>query len=149
MVITTTSSITDIIPYSLLKGGKKPTFGNHSVEKFLLSATKTLQQARPDNISLVIAIAPGQKIVNEAWKRPHKPVSITFYAFFEKKNTYNTFSVIETLSKILVSSYRQTKILALIDPLPTQVPPDFHLFSGEIKAKLISSGCLLYSAYGR
>jgi hypothetical protein len=148
MAIATTSpiSITQIIPYSLLEGGKEPIFGNLSVETLLLSATEALQQARPDNISLVIAVAPGQKLVNEAWNRRYKPDSITFYTFFKKDNT---FAAIETLSKIIAPSYRETKILVLIDPLPTKMVQDFHRFSGEIKAQLISSGCILYSAYGK
>ena len=148
MVIATVSpiSITKIIPYSLLGGGEQPTFGNRLVEKFLLSAKEALQQAHPDNISLVIAIAPGQKLVNEAWNRRYKPDSITFYTFFKKDNT---FAAIETLSKIIAPSYRETKILVLIDPLPTKMVQDFHRFSGEIKAQLISSGCILYSAYGK
>ena len=151
MAIATASpiSITEIIPYSLLEENKKPTFGNRSVEKFLLSATEALQQAHPDNISLVIAVAPGQKLVNEPWTRRYKPDSITFYTFFDKNNTYNTFSAIEALSKIIAPIYRETKILALIDPLPTKMTQDFHRFSGEIKAQLISSGCILYSAYGK
>ena len=110
MAIATASpiSITEIIPYSLLEGGEQPTFGNRSVEKFLLSAKEALQQARPDNISLVIAIAPGQKLVNEPWTRRYKPDSITFYTFF---NQDNTFAAIETLAKIVAPSYRETKIL--------------------------------------
>ncbi len=42
MAIATVSpiSITQIIPYSLLEENKKPTFGNRSVEKFLLSRKK-------------------------------------------------------------------------------------------------------------
>lgn len=148
MAIATVSpiSITQIIPYSLLEDGQKPTFGNRSVEKFLLSAKEALQQARPDNISLVIAIAPGQKLVNEPWTRRYKPDSITFYTFFNKDNT---FAAIEILSKIVAPSYRETKILVLIDPLPTKMVQDFHRFSGEIKAQLSSSGCILYSAYGK
>lgn len=148
MAIATASpiSINEIIPYSLLEGGEQPTFGNRSVEKFLLSAKEALQQARPDNISLVIAVAPGQKLVNEPWTRRYKPDSITFYTFFNKDNT---FAAIETLSKIISPSYRETKILALIDPLPTTMLQDFHRFSGEIKAQLSSSGCILYSAYAK
>lgn len=148
MAIATASpiSITQIIPYSLLEDGEKPTFGNRSVEKFLLSAKEALQQARPDNISLVIAVAPGQKLVNEPWTRRYKPDSITFYTFFNKDNT---FAAIEAISKIVAPSYRETKILVLIDPLPTNMVQNFHRFSGEIKAQLISSGCILYSAYGK
>jgi hypothetical protein len=148
MAIATASpiSINEIIPYSLLEGGEQPTFGNRSVEKFLLSAKEALQQARPDNISVVIVVAPGQKLVNEPWTRRYKPDSITFYTFFNKDNT---FAAIETLSKIIAPSYRETKILALIDPLPTKMLQDFHRFSGEIKARLSSSGCILYSAYDK
>jgi len=151
MAIATASpiSITEIIPYSLLEGGKKPTFGNRSVEKFLLSATEALQQAHPDNISLVIAVAPGQKLVNDPWTRRYKPDSITFYTFFDKNNNYKTFSAIEALSKIIAPIYRETKILALIDPLPTKMVQDFRRFSGEIKAQLSGSGCILYSAHGK
>ena len=148
MAIATASpiSITQIIPYSLLEGGEQPTFGNRSVETLLLSVAKTLQEVRPDNISVVIAVAPGQKLVNEPWTRRYKPDSITFYTFFNKDNT---FAAIETLSKIVAPSYRETKILVLIDPLPTKMVRDFHRFSGEIKAQLSSSGCILYSAYGK
>ncbi|MFM7437304.1 MAG: hypothetical protein ACKO2V_01665 [Snowella sp.] len=148
MAIATASPIliNEIIPYSLLEGGEQPTFGNRSVEKFLLSAKEALQQTHPDNISLVIAVAPGQKLVNEPWTRRYKPDSITFYTFFNKDNT---FAAIETLSKIIAPSYRETKILALIDPLPTKMLQDVHRFSGEIKARLSSSGCILYSASGK
>ena len=151
MAIATASpiSIIQIIPYSLLEGGEQPTFGNRSVEKFLLSAKEALQQARPDNISLVIAVAPGQKLVNEPWTRRYKPDSISFYTFFNKDNTYNTFSAIEALSKIIAPIYRETKILALIDPLPTKMVQDFRRFSGEIKAQLSGSGCILYSVHGK
>jgi hypothetical protein len=154
MAIATVSpiSITQVIPYSLLEEDKKPIFGNLSVEKLLLSAAKTLQEVRPDNISLVIAVAPSQKFVNEPWTRRYKPDSITFFTFFNKNNTYNTFSAIEALSKIIAPIYRETKILALlalIDPLPTKMVQDFRRFSGEIKAQLSGSGCILYSVHGK
>ena len=109
-----------------------------------MSAKEALQQARPDNISLVIAVAPGQKLVNEPWIRRYRPDSITFYTFFNKDNT---FTAIETLAKMIAPIYRETKILALIDPLPTKMIQDFHRFSGEIKLQLSSSSCILYYAY--
>ena len=141
MTATTVSpiSITQIIPYSLLENGKKPTFGNRSVEKFLLSATESLQQARPDNISLVIAIAPGQKLVNEPWQRHFKPDAITFYTFYKQGNA---FGAIETLSKIVATAYGENNILAMIDPY--QILKDFRLLSAEMRGNLANSGCLLY-----
>jgi len=141
MAIATASpiSITEIIPYSLLKGGKKPIFGNRSVETLLLSATEALQQARPDNISLVIAVAPGQKLVNEPWNRRYKPDSITFYTFFNKNNT---FAAIEAISDTLAEIYGQTKILPLTDAWSATVMKDLP---DDWYAKFTNSGCLIYS----
>ena len=141
MAIATVSpiSITEIIPYSLLKDGQKPIFGNRSVEKFLLSAKEALQQARPNNISLVIAVAPGQKLVNEPWNRRYKPDSITFYTFFNKNNT---FAAIEAISDTLAEIYGQTKILPLTDAWPATVTKDLP---DDWYAKFTNSGCLIYS----
>jgi hypothetical protein len=141
MAIATVSpiSITEIIPYSLLEDGRKPIFGNRSVEKFLLSAKEALQQARPNNISLVIAVAPGQKLVNEPWNRRYKPDSITFYTFFNKNNT---FAAIEAISDTLAEIYGQTKILPLTDAWPATVMKDLP---DDWYAKFTNSGCLIYS----
>jgi hypothetical protein len=135
-------STTKIIPYSLLEGGKKPIFGNRSVEKFLLSAAKILQQARPDNISLVIAVAPGQKLVNEPWTRRYKPDSITFYTFFNKDNT---FAAIEAISENLADIYCETKILPLTDAWSVKIAKNFLNLSDEWRTRLTNSGCLIYS----
>jgi hypothetical protein len=135
-------SITQIIPYSLLEDGQKPTFGNRSVEKFLLSAKEALQQARPDNISLVIAIAPGQKLVNEPWTRRYKPDSITFYTFFNKDNT---FAAIEAISENLADIYCETKILPLTDAWSVKIAKNFLNLSDEWRTRLTNSGCLIYS----
>ena len=134
MAIATASpiSITEIIPYSLLEGGEQPTFGNRSVEKFLLSAKEALQQARPDNISLVIAIAPGQKLVNEPWNRRYKPDSITFYTFFNKDNTF-------------AEIYGQTKILPLTDAWPVKIAKNFLALPDDWRTRFTNSGCLIYS----
>lgn len=144
MAIATDSpiSVTQIIPYSLLEGGKKPIFGNFSVEKLLLSAAKILQQARPDNISLVIAVAPGQKLVNEPWIRRYKPDSITFYTFFKKDNT---FAAIETISENLADIYCETKILPLTDAWSVKIAKNFLNLSNEWRTRLTNSGCLIYS----
>ncbi len=144
MAIATASpiSITDIIPYSLLEGGNKPTFGNRSVEKFLLSATESLQNACPDNISLVIAVAPGQKIVNEPWNRRHKPDSITFLTFFKKDNT---FAAIEVISNVLAEIYGETMILPITDAWPVKIAKNFLALSDELRTRLANSGCLIYS----
>ncbi len=145
-------STTKIIPYSLLGRGKKPNFGNTSVKKFLSSASKALQQAHPDNISLVIAVAPDKKInINKLWYyqppslRQHpwsghdKPDSITFYTFFKKDNT---FAAIETISDTLAEIYGQTKILPLTDSWPATVMEDLP---DDWYAKFANSGCLIYS----
>jgi hypothetical protein len=134
-------SITQIIPYSLLEDGEKPTFGNRSVEKFLLSAKEALQQARPDNISLVIAIAPGQKLVNEPWTRRYKPDSITFFTFFNKNNT---FAAIETISDTLADIYCETGILPLTDAWSIQIAKNFLALSDEWRTRFTNSGCLIY-----
>jgi hypothetical protein len=144
MAIATASpiSITQIIPYSLLEGGEQPTFGNRSVEKILLSAKEALQQARPDNISLVIAIAPGQKLVNEPWTRRYKPDSITFYTFFNKDNT---FAAIEAISDTLAEIYGQTKILPLTDAWPVKIAKNFLALPDDWRTRFTNSGCLIYS----
>jgi len=144
MAIATTLpiSITEIIAYSLLEGGKKPIFGNLSVEKLLLSVAKTLQEVRPDNISLVIAIAPGQKLVNEPWTRRYKPDSITFFTFFNKDNT---FAAIEAISENLADIYCETKIVPLTDAWSVKIAQNFLNLSDEWRARLTNSGCLIYS----
>lgn len=140
MAIATDSSIsvTDILPYSLLEGGNKPTFGNRSVEKFLLSATESLQQARPENISLVIAIAPGKTIINEPWNRRSKPDSITFFTFFKKDNT---FAAIEVISNALAEIYGKTMILPITDAWPIKIIADLP---DNWYAQFKHSGCLVY-----
>ena len=104
-----------------------------------MSAKAALQQARPDNISLVIAIAPGQKLVNEPWTRRYKPDSITFYTFF---NQDNTFAAIEAISDTLAEIYGQTKILPLTDAWSATVMKDLP---DDWYAKFTNSGCLIYS----
>ena len=122
MIMTTTMLspvlIRQVIPYSLL-GGKPPELRNRSIEKFLRLATEELMKGRPDHIVLVIAFPPGKKITPGMWERRTKPDAITLYTFFNKDYSFNTFSAIKNLSKILAPVYRQTKILALIDPYQT------------------------------
>jgi hypothetical protein len=157
MAIATASpiSITQKLPYSLLKKGKEPKFGNPLVKMFLSSASKTLQEARPDNISLVIAVAPDKKInINERWyyqlsssrQNPwsgrDKPDSITFYTFFKKDNT---FAAIETISENLADIYYETGILPLTDAWSVKIAQNFLALSDEWRTRFTNSGCLIYS----
>jgi len=132
-----------VIPYNLLGKGRKPSFGNSSVEKFLVAAAQALAENHPDSISLVIAVAPGKQLVPKPWQRRYKPEAINFYTFFNKGNA---FGAIEILSKILAEAYGESKILALI--IPCQVPKDVGLLSEEIRGNLAASGCILYSNLG-
>ncbi len=137
------SFLEQVIPYSLLGHGKEPCFGNSSVNKFLLASTQALAETHPDSISLVIAVAPGKKLVPKPWQRRYKPEAINFYTFY---NQGNAFGAIEILSKILAEAYGKNKIFALIIPCP--VPKDFGLLSEEIRGHLAASGCVLYSNLG-
>ena len=154
MAIATVSpiSITEIIPYSLLKDGQKPIFGNRSVEKFLLSAKEALQQARPNNISLVIAVAPDKNngrlyyqtrsLRQNPWSDRNKPDSITFYTFFKEDNT---FAAIETISENLADISCKTGIIPLTDAWPAKIAQNFLALSDEWRTRFTNSGCLIYS----
>jgi len=156
MAIATTShiSITQKLPYSLLKKGKEPKFGNISVRKFLSSASKSLQEARPDNISLVIAVAPDKKInINgrwyyqppslpqHPWSGHDKPDSITFYTFFKKDNT---FAAIETISENLADISCKMGIIPLTDAWSVKIVQNFSALSDEWRTRFTNSGCLIY-----
>lgn len=142
MAIATVSpaSIEQVIPYSLLEAERKPKFGNHTVEKFLEAASQSLVESHPDNISLVVAIAPGKIRTEDPWTRRYKPESITIQTFYHEGNS---FGAIEILAKILGKAYGENNIFAMIDP--HLVPQDFRLLSAEIRGDLANSGCLLYS----
>ncbi|PZV27636.1 MAG: hypothetical protein DCF12_03495 [Snowella sp.] len=154
MAISTTSpiSITQKLPYSLLTKGKEPKFGNPLVKMFLSSASKTLQQARPDNISLVIAVAPDKNngglhyqtrsLRQHPWSGRDKPDSITFYTFFKKDNT---FAAIETISENLADIYCETGILPLTDAWSVKIAENFLALSDDWRTRLTNSGCLIYS----
>lgn len=136
------ASVQQVIPYSLLEEARQPKFGNRTVEKFLLAAVQALQESHPDNISLVVAIAPGKQIREDPWLRVYKkPEEITFHTFYKEGNSYGA---IEGLSKIIATAYGENKIFAAI--CPHSVPKDFRLLSAEIRGNLANSGCLLYAS---
>jgi hypothetical protein len=134
------ASVQQVIPYSLLEEERKPKFGNRKVEKFLTAASQALLENHPDNISLVVAIAPGKMRSESPWTRRYKPESITIQTFYHEGNS---FGAIEILAKILGKAYGENNIFAMIDPHLT--PQDFRLLSAEIRGDLANSGCLLYS----
>ena len=154
MAISTTSpiSITQKLPYSLLKRGKEPKFGNPLVKMFLSSASKTLQQASPDNLSLVIAVAPDKNngrlyyqtrsLRQNPWSDRNKPDSITFYTFFKEDNT---FAAIETISENLADISCKTGIIPLTDAWPAKIAQNFLALSYEWRTRFTNSGCLIYS----
>lgn len=137
--------IRQVIPYTLL-GGKPPELRNRSIEKFLKLATEELMKSRPDNIMMVIAVPPGKQITPKMWRRVTKPDAITLYTFFNQDCGFNTFSAIKSLSKILAPVYRQTKILALIDPYPMQDLEDFQSLDDDLRWYLAIGGCEIYAA---
>jgi hypothetical protein len=150
MIMTTTIIapvfIHQVIPYSLLEQGKRPTLRNSSIEQFLDLTTEALTKSRPDNISMVIAIPPGKQTTPEMWGRRSKPDAITLYTFFDKNYGFNTFSAIKSLSKILAPVYRQTKILALIDPYPIQDLENYQYLDDDFRGNLTGGGCEVYAA---
>ena len=137
--------IRQVIPYSLLEG-KRPEVRNRSIEKFLELATEELIKSRPKNIEMVIAVPLGKQITSKMWGRVTKPDAITLYTFFNQDCNFNTFSAIKSLSKILVPVYRQTKILAIIDPYPIQDLDDYQSLDDDMRGYLAVGGCEIYAA---